>query len=309
MAAADANLVWSPLSNLILYGATTDVPGALAAGVNVSLAPDWTESGANDLLAEMKVAKDWSDSEWGGLLDAELLAEMVTVNAAVSLGMRDIRGAIEPGLRADLMVIPGAPGAAYEALLESHPVDVQLTVISGRPGYGEPALMDQFPWLTLEEDITIAGETKSLALAIESHAIDFTDMPFSEVMSYLETAYDEAEPQLCCFRGLEVSECDQVDVPDMGPTLAELAVYPNPFNPQTRVSFTLQGGAADATIAVYGIDGRLVRELVRGSFAPGEHGFTWDGRDRQGRELASGVYLVRLEAGTTVLVEKAALVR
>jgi cytosine/adenosine deaminase-related metal-dependent hydrolase len=51
-----AKLVWSPLSNLLLYGHTTNVYDALAKGVTVSLSTDWTVSGSNNLLDELKVA-------------------------------------------------------------------------------------------------------------------------------------------------------------------------------------------------------------------------------------------------------------
>src|SRR5262249_45821792 len=51
-----AKLVWSPLSNLLLYGKTTNVYDALAEGVLVSLGTDWTPSGSRTLLHELKVA-------------------------------------------------------------------------------------------------------------------------------------------------------------------------------------------------------------------------------------------------------------
>jgi hypothetical protein len=51
-----AKLVWSPLSNLLLYGETTNVYEALAAGVTVSLGTDWSPSGSGNLLEELKVA-------------------------------------------------------------------------------------------------------------------------------------------------------------------------------------------------------------------------------------------------------------
>src|SRR5204862_6065820 len=51
-----AKLVWSPLSNLLLYGKTTAVYDALEAGVLVSLGTDWAPSGAANLLTELKVA-------------------------------------------------------------------------------------------------------------------------------------------------------------------------------------------------------------------------------------------------------------
>ena len=308
MAAVDANLIWSPQSNIMLYGATTDVPGALAAGVNVAVAPDWTESGSNDVLAEMKVAQDWSDSEWGGLLTPQMLTEMVTVNAAVALGMDDIRGSIAVGLRADLMVIPGDAAAPYDALLAANPVDVELTVISGRPGYGDPALVDQFTYLADVEDITIGGTQKRLALAITAHGIPDSEQLFSNALGMLESAYDVALPELCCFRGLEVGSCDEVDVPEFGPSLASLAVHPNPFNPRATVAFTLQRNES-VTVEVFDVTGKRVSVLAAGEFAAGNHALTWEGRDRSGRALSSGTYLVRLFAGTTVLTQKVALVR
>ena len=56
MAARGAKLVWSPLSNFLLYGKTANVAAARAAGVSISLAPDWAPSGSKSVLGELKVA-------------------------------------------------------------------------------------------------------------------------------------------------------------------------------------------------------------------------------------------------------------
>lgn len=308
MAAVGAHLIWSPQSNVMLYGTTTDIPGALAAGLNVALAPDWTESGSNDLLTEMKFARDWSDNEWGGLLTPQILAEMVTCNGAEALGMADNCGSIAVGLRADLMVVPGDAGTPYEALLAAEPADVMLTVVNGRPGYGDPALVDPFVYLDDVETITIADQPKRLALAIDSHVIDESDVLFSVVIGALESAYDEATPQLCCFRGLEVEDCNQTDVPDLGPTLATMNVHPNPFNPRATVAFTLQG-RAEVALEVYELSGKRLATLAAGQFDAGDHALSWEGRDGGGYALPSGLYLVRLTAGTTVLSQKVTLLR
>lgn len=308
MAAVGAHLIWSPQSNLTLYGATTDVPGALAAGVNVTLAPDWTESGTNSVLDEMKIARGWSNSHWSGLLTPQMLAEMVTVNAAEALGMSDIRGAIVPGLRADLMVIPGDPGAPYDALLSADAAAVKLTVVSGRPGYGDPALMDQFDYLTLTEDVTIAEQTKRLALAVESHAIDYSDQLFSDILSPLQAAYDVAEPELCCFRGLEVSDCDVADVPEYVQVPVTMAIHPNPCNPRATVTFTLPRDER-ISVELFTVGGRRAGVLASGYFETGDHTLEWDGLDGSGHALASGVYLVRLNTETTALTKKVVLLR
>ena len=76
---------------------------------------------------------------------------------------------------------------------------------------------------------------------------------------------------------------------------------PNPFNPQTVVSFDLAEAGA-VRLQVYGIDGRLIRTLADGPLTAGRHERTWNGRDEDGRRVGSGVYLARLttSAGSSV---------
>ena len=68
---------------------------------------------------------------------------------------------------------------------------------------------------------------------------------------------------------------------------------PNPFNPSTRVSFTLDA-AGTADLSVYDLQGRRVRRLLNGPLPAGEHVLTWNGRDDAGRRAPGGFYLVRL---------------
>jgi hypothetical protein len=83
---------------------------------------------------------------------------------------------------------------------------------------------------------------------------------------------------------------------------------PNPFNPRTTIRFTLPGDGV-ARLAIYDLAGRLVRTLVAGPLAAGEHEAVWDGCDDAGRAQASGSYLARLEAGGGVRTVRMALVR
>ena len=57
LADAGASMVWSPLSNLLLYGGTADVSLAKSAGVTIALGPDWSPSGSKNLLGELKLAR------------------------------------------------------------------------------------------------------------------------------------------------------------------------------------------------------------------------------------------------------------
>lgn len=89
-----------------------------------------------------------------------------------------------------------------------------------------------------------------------------------------------------------------------------LAGQPNPFNPRTLVRFEVDGEAPRAvSIAVYDGTGRLVRRLFEGTADPGRHEVVWEGEDTRSQPVASGTYLVRLEAGRTVLTRKLTLIK
>ncbi len=75
----------------------------------------------------------------------------------------------------------------------------------------------------------------------------------------------------------------------------QLSIYPNPFNPQTTLSYQLPTRAR-VHLRLYDVQGRLLRVLVDGMRDAGAHTESWDGRDAQGRALGSGVYFARLDA-------------
>jgi cytosine/adenosine deaminase-related metal-dependent hydrolase len=310
LASSGGHLVWSPRSNMTLYGQTADIPGALGAGVNVALAPDWTESGSAHMLDEMKFARDLSDSDWGGAVTAQELVEMVTRNAADALGMAVEIGRIAAGARADLVVVPGSPAAPYEALLAAEPVDVALTVVSGRPMYGDPTLVAQFAFLSNTEDITIGGATKRLAVRIESHAVPDSDVTFADVILSLGTAYAASAPRVCCFLGIEPGPCDPTGVKDSrpGPAKVSIRVYPNPFNLEAVISYDL-AERQRVEVAVFDVAGRRVRTLLDRDQNAGPQTLTWDGMSDRGQPLPSGIYFARVRGERDVLLARAALLK
>jgi len=88
--------------------------------------------------------------------------------------------------------------------------------------------------------------------------------------------------------------------------------YPNPFNPKTRISFITPAGSGrlPVKLAVYDIEGRLVKNLFEGELPRGrERSFDWDGRDQQDRALPSGVYFARIRMGETTLSRKMLLLK
>lgn len=87
------------------------------------------------------------------------------------------------------------------------------------------------------------------------------------------------------------------------PLVVELAASPNPFNPATIMSFNVPV-TARVDLDVFDVAGRRLKTLVSGELSAGAHTVTWDGRDNDGRGVASGVYLARLRVGTEVLTER-----
>jgi hypothetical protein len=93
------------------------------------------------------------------------------------------------------------------------------------------------------------------------------------------------------------------------PALRLFQNAPNPFNPKTTIRFELPAPSA-VRLAVYDVQGRLVRELLAGWTLPaGEQAVVWDGRDSAGRAFGSGVFFYRLEAAGKVLHGKMLLLK
>jgi hypothetical protein len=84
--------------------------------------------------------------------------------------------------------------------------------------------------------------------------------------------------------------------------------YPNPFNPNTTIKFQLPH-TEDVKLAVYNILGQKVRILLNEKMNAGYYQVSWDGLSEHGRQMASGVYIYRLEAGSFVEVKKMTLMK
>ena len=98
---------------------------------------------------------------------------------------------------------------------------------------------------------------------------------------------------------------EMIGLPD-GPQLQQNA--PNPFNSETVISwFLLEPGPA--RVEVFSLTGQRVAILQHGPLKAGRHRVHWNGRDHQGRSLASGVYLYRLETGEDIQTRKLTLLR
>ncbi len=98
------------------------------------------------------------------------------------------------------------------------------------------------------------------------------------------------------------------DSADKVPRPAITGCYPNPFNPQVQIRFSLPGPQW-VSLEIHDVAGRLVRLLAQGEFAEGAHTLEWDGEDNQGRHLPSGVYLANLKTRGANSSQRMTLVR
>jgi hypothetical protein len=95
-------------------------------------------------------------------------------------------------------------------------------------------------------------------------------------------------------------------VPEL--TTALLAPHPNPFNPTTTLTLTLER-PQDVRLTIHDLAGREVRRLVDVRLPAGRHTAPWDGCDRAGHALPAGTYIARLQAGDRVETRKLSLVK
>jgi hypothetical protein len=84
--------------------------------------------------------------------------------------------------------------------------------------------------------------------------------------------------------------------------------YPNPFNPETHIRFSL-AHKVKVTVEIFNVLGQRIRSLVDSDMAPGKHDVLWNGRNDAGVRVSSGVYFYRLKAGDYVNSRKMVLIR
>jgi 5-methylthioadenosine/S-adenosylhomocysteine deaminase len=176
-------VVWSPFSNLWLYGATTDVVSAAKTGLRICLGSDWSPSGSKHVLGELKVADLHNRRELGGFFSDRRLCEMVTSSAADALGWQDRVGRLKPGLHGDLVVVADSGGDPYRNLVEATERDIRLVVVGGRASYGLPSLMRR---LGAEEPEPIRVGGRERAISLIDGTVKDADMTWAQVISRLE---------------------------------------------------------------------------------------------------------------------------
>ncbi|MGH2771019.1 MAG: amidohydrolase family protein [Actinomycetota bacterium] len=185
LAAWGAKVVWSPFSNLLLYGRTLKVAELRSSGVVFSIGCDWAPTGSKNLLEELKVAQ-WVVEAQGADLTGEDLVRAVTADAAAVVGWQRHLGVLREGALADLCVIRGAQGDPWDRLIAATEPRVDLVVVHGVARYGDREHMRRLhgePDLRLEE-WSVGGRPKAFQLQTSSSSLN--DISFARAKEMLE---------------------------------------------------------------------------------------------------------------------------
>jgi hypothetical protein len=114
---------------------------------------------------------------------------------------------------------------------------------------------------------------------------------------------------------MEVRELAKLHLTDVGDAAAVplryelIGNFPNPFNPYTSIRYSVPDGGGHVRIAIYEVRGRLVNVLVDAMQVPGVKTVLWDGTNRNGGNVASGLYFCRMTAGNFSRTHKMVLIR
>lgn len=138
------SVIWSPVSNLLLYGNTLEMEALVNGGINVALGSDWSPSGSKHVWDEAKNARFFFEAIGSIVSDVQIF-QMVTTNAARCLGVDNV-GRIATGCLADFFILrsPLESDDAMEVFFKTEDRDVRAVIIGGRPIYGARDFFEPF---------------------------------------------------------------------------------------------------------------------------------------------------------------------
>ncbi len=142
--AENAMVVWSPSSNFALYGygvgSTAPIAKLLDMNILTGIGPDWTVSGEDEMLSELRVCQAFGKKEKVTKLTNKKLWQMATEDGATVVGLNGKIGQLVVGERADIAVFARRSTDPYLNVIDSRAPDVRLVLIDGKVFYGDVAL-------------------------------------------------------------------------------------------------------------------------------------------------------------------------
>ncbi len=142
MASDGSKLVWSPRTNIDLYGSTANVTLFKQFGVPIGLGTDWSISGSMNMLRELQCADYLNTHHYKKTFTDMDLWMMATYNAAITMGAENQIGVLMKGYVADITIFNGSSRQPYRAVIDAETADVSLVLRGGAPLYGDANIVE-----------------------------------------------------------------------------------------------------------------------------------------------------------------------
>jgi len=113
---------------------------------------------------------------------------------------------------------------------------------------------------------------------------------------------------ICISGGEAVSHSPNNTIPDPNDIAELIGNFPNPFNPETSISFNLKKDSK-VSLKIFNIKGQLIRTLINEQLSASPYSVVWNGKNDNGNHVSTGVYLYRLQADTKLSVKKCILLK
>jgi hypothetical protein len=162
------------------------------------------------------------------------------------------------------------------------------------------------PWLPIDPNsgTILAGQSADITVTYD--ASNLVEGEYTANITI--TSNDPAEPEVIIPVTLTVGYVNTE--PDVLPVVTKLqGNYPNPFNPETTISFSVAQTSSFVNLEVFNIKGQKVKTLVDEILPAGKHSVTWNGKDENGKSVASGVYFYKMKADKFVSTKKMILMK
>jgi hypothetical protein len=186
-----ARVIWSPRSNIVLYGNTAQVTALDIAGVPLALGTDWVASGSMNLLRELRCADELNSNYYDHHFSDADLWKMVTTNAALATGAEDAIGLLKPGLVADIAIFNGKDDKHHAAVVRADLEDVVLVLRGGEVMYGDDALV-------ADPDVGGQGCEPLDVCGVGKRACVAQDLGNGVTLANLKAAIDPTYPLFFC---------------------------------------------------------------------------------------------------------------
>lgn len=260
---AQSSVVWSPRSNVDLYGDTAPIVMLDMAGVPIALGTDWVVSGSMNMAREIRCADDLNKKYYGKHFTDADLWRMVTLNSAWAVGAGTVVGSLKTGYLADLAIYDGAKSKDHRAVLDAGVEDVALVLRGGKALYGDDALFASGPFAPVLGDRCstlaggVCGKQKRACVDAGTSTTPFTLESLRTAgeaiypLYYCKDQTPQSEPSCTPFRsayskGITAEDKDGDGIPDIKDNCIDVFNPVRPIDPEAVQADADKDGVGDA---------------------------------------------------------------